>query len=98
MHRLIGVSWSGLYFLKLTERFDCWKILHDFVSSADFFSKLTFSKNSFRNTIRINNFLDPDQGQHFVGPDLVPNCFVLFHWIQQYFSYVGMRPPGLNQY
>ena len=26
--------------------------------------------NSFRNTIRVSNGLDPDQDQHFVGPDL----------------------------
>ena len=39
--------------------------------SADF-SKLAFSKNSFRNTIRVSNGLDPDQD--IVGPDLGPNC------------------------
>ena len=44
------------------------------LSSADFFSKSTFSKNSFRNTIRVSNSLDPDQARHFVGPDLGPNC------------------------
>ena len=38
------------------------------------FSKLTFSKNSFRNTIRGSNSLDPDQARLFVGPDLDPNC------------------------
>ena len=38
------------------------------------FSKWTFSKNSFRNTFRVSNRLDPDQAQHFVGCDLVPNC------------------------
>ena len=42
--------------------------------SADFFSKSTFSKNYFRNTIRVSNNLDPDQVQHFVWPDLGPNC------------------------
>ena len=42
--------------------------------SADFFSKLTFSKNSFRNMIRVSISLDPDQDRHFVGPDLGPNC------------------------
>ena len=42
--------------------------------SADFFSKSTFCKNSFRNTIRVSNFLDPDQARHFVGPDLGPKC------------------------
>ena len=33
-----------------------------------------FLKNSFRNTIRVANSLDPDQARHFVGPDLGPNC------------------------
>ena len=41
---------------------------------ADFFSKLSFSKNSFRNIIRESNKLDPDQTRHSVGPDLGPNC------------------------
>ena len=39
-----------------------------------FFSKSTFLKNSFRNTIRMANSLDPDQARHFIGPDLGPNC------------------------
>ena len=39
-----------------------------------FFSKSTFLKNSFRNTIRVSNSLDPDQARHLVGPDLGPNC------------------------
>ena len=38
------------------------------------FSKQTFSKNSFMNTIRVSNCLDPDQDQHFVSPGLGPNC------------------------
>ena len=38
------------------------------------FLKLTFSKISFRNTIRMSNSLDPDQARLFVGPDLGPNC------------------------
>ena len=42
--------------------------------SADFFSKLTFSKNPFRNTSRVSNGFDPDQDRHTVGPDLGPNC------------------------
>ena len=42
--------------------------------SADFFSKLPFSNNSFRNTIRVSNGLDTDKDQHYVGPDLGPNC------------------------
>ena len=36
-----------------------------FLSSVDFFSKSTFFK--------VRSF-DPDQAQHFVGPDLGPNC------------------------
>ena len=38
------------------------------------FFKINFLKNSFRNTIRVSNSLDPDQAQHFVGPDLGQNC------------------------
>ena len=30
--------------------------------------------NSFRNTIRVSNCLDPDQDRHSVGLDLGPNC------------------------
>ena len=45
-----------------------------FLSFADFFSKSTFWKNSYRNSIRVTNRLDPDQARHFVGPDLGPNC------------------------
>ena len=45
------------------------------LSSAYFFqNKLFFGKNSFMNTIRVANSLDPDQDRHFVGPDLGPNC------------------------
>ena len=45
------------------------------LSSVDFFQNDFFSsKNSFRNTIRVSNSLDPYQDQHSVGPDLGPNC------------------------
>ena len=54
------------------ELFAYWVILHAFLTSADFFK--TFSKNNFRNTIRVSNSLDPDQARHFVGPNLGPNC------------------------
>ena len=37
-------------------------------------SKLTFSKNYFRNTTRVSNSSDPDQDRRSVGPDLGPNC------------------------
>ena len=43
------------------------------LSSADFLLKLTFSKNSFRNTIRVSNNLDPVVDQHSVGSELDPN-------------------------
>ena len=36
-------------------------------------SKLFFL-NYFRNAIRVQNGLDPDQELCFVGPDLGPNC------------------------
>ena len=38
------------------------------------FSKSTFSKISFRNTIRVSNILDPAQARHYVMPDLGLNC------------------------
>ena len=43
-----------------------------FLSSAEFFESI-FSKNSFRNTFRVSNRLDPDQARQNVGPDPVPN-------------------------
>ena len=45
-----------------------------FLSSADFFSITTFSKNYFENSIRLSNSLYPDQARRFVGPDLDSNC------------------------
>ena len=45
--------------------------LYKFVlSSTDFFFKIKFLKNSFRNSIRVSNSLDPDQDQQNAGPDL----------------------------
>ena len=38
-----------------------------------FFSKLTFSKKSFRNTIRVSNSLDPVQAWQNVRPGLGKN-------------------------
>ena len=37
-----------------------------------------FRKNSFRNTIRVSNSLNPDQARQNVGPDLGPNCLQSF--------------------
>ena len=56
---------------RLFNSFHVGKFLHDFLSPADFFSKLLFF---FKNTIRVSNSLDPDQIKHFVGPDQGPNC------------------------
>ena len=38
------------------------------------FFKVIFSKDSFRNTIRVSNSLDPDQDRHSFDPDLGLNC------------------------
>ena len=38
------------------------KVLMLFVSSVDFFKKRLINKNSFKNTIRLSNNLDPDEG------------------------------------
>ena len=39
-----------------------------------FKKKSTFSKNSFRNTIRVSNSLNLYQARRFVGPEMGPNC------------------------
>ena len=46
------------------------------LSSTDFFKINFFQKISQENYmgIRVSNGLDPDQDQHFVGPDLGLNC------------------------
>ena len=46
-----------------------------FLLSADFFSRLIFSKNSFSYTIRVSNTLDADPDQQNVGPNLGMNTF-----------------------
>ena len=45
-----------------------------YLPSADFFSKLTVSENSFRKTIRVSYSLDPQHYLHSFGPDLGSNC------------------------
>ena len=42
------------------------------------FFKINLLENSFRNTIRVSNSLDPDQARHFVRPDLGPKCLPKF--------------------
>ena len=44
------------------------------------FSKLTFSKIFFGNSIRVTNKLDPDQDQHLIVPDLGSMSVLI--WIQ----------------
>ena len=44
------------------------------LSSVDFFSNSTFSKNSISNTIKVSNSLGPDEAPNFVGPELGQNC------------------------
>ena len=41
------------------------------------FFKISFSKNSFRNTIRVSKGSDPNQDRHSFGPDLGPKLFSL---------------------
>ena len=48
--------------------FACWVIVHAFVDLT--FSKLTFSKSSFRNTMRVSNGLNSDQVQNNPGVSL----------------------------
>ena len=36
--------------------------------------KVNFVKNSFRNTNRVANNLDPNQARRFIRPDLGQNC------------------------
>ena len=72
-------NWSkGLYMddstktLKLLARGNFCCLLITFAISLE---KSTFSKKKFRDTFRYSNSLDPDQAQHFVEPDLGPNCW-----------------------
>ena len=53
-----------------------WVIVYAFCHLLIFFSKSTFLKVSFSNTIRVSSSLkfDPDQAQHCGVPDLGPNC------------------------
>ena len=62
-----------------------------FLSSANSFSKLTFSKSSFRNTIRVSNSFVQDQDWHDVGPDLGPN------WLQGYQQLMKVGPRGVKR-
>ena len=74
-----------------------------FLWSADFLPKLTFSKNSSRNTIRVSYSLDPDpdQARQFVGPDLGLNClqkFVNIFLLNSFNMGFGAQKNRLNEY
>ena len=45
-----------------------------FLLLVDFLSKLTFSKRSFRNIVRVSSSFDTVQATHSIGPDLGLNC------------------------
>ena len=49
-------------------------MFHAFSVVCLLFTKLTFSKKKFRNTIRVSKGLDPDKNGRYVGPDLGPSC------------------------
>ena len=55
--------------------------IHNFYFFLFCFSKLTFQKKSFRNTI-IVSVLESDQGPHSVEPDLGPKCPSLI-WVKK---------------
>ena len=63
-------SWSGS---KLFAKVISWKIFMLFCHLLTF-SKSTFSKKYFINTIVMSNSLDLDQDWHCVSPDLDQNC------------------------
>ena len=50
----MNVAVSCILVLVMLANFPC------SLSPADYFAKSTFSKNSFRNTVRVSNSLDPD--------------------------------------
>ena len=68
------------YSFKAVERLhkDQWRISsHQVLPSGYLFMDAflsSVSKKSFMNATRVSNSLDPDQAQHSVGPDLIPNC------------------------
>ena len=47
---------------------------YDFLTSTNVFLESKFLKSDFRNTTRVSNSLDPDQGGFFVGSDVGPYC------------------------
>ena len=67
-------SWQSMQLLQQTRAVNCILILSMLGKfSAAFFRINFFSKQPFRNTIRMSNVLAPDQGKRSVGSDLGPN-------------------------
>ena len=62
----------GMAFLQLFASSVIFRVF--FVINFFFFFKIIIFLNSFKNTIRVSNSLDPDQDRHSVSPDLDPNC------------------------
>ena len=63
--------------------FACWVIFHAFVVVCLLFSKLTFSKNSFRNTFRVSNSLNQDQDRHSdLGPVISKQVKIILYKFQ----------------
>ena len=58
-------------------------ILHAFCCLLIIFLKSYFL-NSFRNIIRVSNSLEPAPGQHYVQPDLGPNCCNVYYHDNQH--------------
>ena len=53
----------------------CWVILHLFLPSDDFFSKLTFmNEKFFQEDHQADKQFGSSLAGHFVGPGLGPNC------------------------
>ena len=61
-----------------------------------FFKNGLFSKNSFKNTIRVSNCLDPDQDRQNVGPDLGPDCLQRLSAIDFFFVAASMERVNMH--
>ena len=60
----VSVVQGGAFRLMVSKIiFAYWVIFHAFLSSADFFLIGLVLKNSFRNTMRVSNSLNPDQAR-----------------------------------
>ena len=53
------------------------------LTAVDFFKINFFKKKSFMDIIRVSNVSNPDQGRHFVGPDLGTNRWQRFIFVDK---------------